>query len=83
MLEDDTPRRIGDHLRTIRDERGMTQMEFAEHIGMDLKRYGRIERGLINLTLHSIASLASHLGMTTVDLICPDHFAAHPKRATR
>lgn len=82
MLEDETPRLIGDHLRTLRDRRKMTQMEFAEQIDMDLKRYGRIERGLVNLTLSSIASLASQLGMTTVDLICPDHFTAHLERST-
>ena len=75
MLDDETPRLIGDHLRTFRDALGLTQIEFADQIGMDPKRYGRIERGMVNLTLSSIASVANQVGMTTVDLVCPHHFA--------
>lgn len=76
-----TARQIGDHLRLIRKRRGLPQNEFAEEIGMGRPRYGAIERGEKNLTLHSIEALAQALGMTPLELVCPDHFEAYLKRA--
>ncbi|WP_110206556.1 helix-turn-helix domain-containing protein [Nocardioides daejeonensis] len=76
MPKDETLRLIGDHLRSLRTDWGMTQIKFAEQLNMDPKRYGLIERGGTNLTVLSIAALAKQLNLTTLELICPHHFAS-------
>lgn len=65
--EGDVAMRVGRNLRSIREKRGLSQNEMAKVIGMDLARYGRIERGLVNLKLQSVERLADRLGVDPLD----------------
>lgn len=40
--------RIGQHLRTLRNEKGLSQMDVASAAGIDKSAYQRIERGRTN-----------------------------------
>lgn len=52
---------MGAAIRKRRKELGFSQEKFAQSVGIDRGRYGRIERGEVNLTLASLFSLAAEL----------------------
>ena len=54
-------KKLGSNIRRAREERGFTQEAFAQEIGIDRAYYGRIERGLINLSAKMIFMLAQAL----------------------
>lgn len=54
-------KKLGSNIRRIREERGFTQEAFAQEFGIDRAYYGRIERGLINLSAKTIFMLAQAL----------------------
>lgn len=49
---------LGRRLRVLREERGMTQEEAAELIGVHAKHLQRIERGTVNVTLATLVAVA-------------------------
>ena len=49
------------NVRMRRLELGYSQEDFAQTAGIERSRYGRIERGEMNLTLQSLFALAEHL----------------------
>lgn len=61
-------RRISDARRT----KGITQEDFAALIGTAPRSYQRIEAGQQNLTLRTIARIASALGLAPEELIAGD-----------
>ena len=63
-------RKLGSNIRQVREERGFTQEAFAQEFGIDRAYYGRIERGLINLSAKMIFQLAHALETS------PEHFFA-------
>ncbi len=51
-------KQIGSDVRSVRKWRGLTDIHVAEKLGIDLKRYRRIERGQTeSVTLGEIMSL--------------------------
>lgn len=52
---------LGSNIRRSREELGFTQEAFAQEIGMDRAYYGRIERGLVNISARTIFMLAAAL----------------------
>ena len=54
-------KKLGSNIRRVREERGFTQEAFAQEFGIDRAYYGRIERGLINLSAKMIFMLAQAL----------------------
>lgn len=53
--------KFGAAIRKRREELGYSQERFAQWAGIERARYGRIERGEMNLTFEKICDLAGHL----------------------
>lgn len=68
-------KKIGERLRTIRRERGMTQSELAEAIGTHFTSISQIERGLRGLTIQQLVKLARALGVSPNEVLLDGHKA--------
>ncbi|MBF9335091.1 helix-turn-helix transcriptional regulator [Microbacterium lacticum] len=53
---------LGANLRAIRQSRGLSQQDFAHHLGYDRTYVASVERGQRNLTLDTVSDLADRLG---------------------
>lgn len=72
MDEPDKVRRsIGLRIIELRRDRKLTQEDFAERLGMDVRHLRRIEAGKVNFTIDTIVKLAIALKASTVDLFNP------------
>ena len=60
--------RFGQRLRKLRLERSLTQVEFAEKLGIDRSYLTDIERGNRNVSLINIDILAKGLGLSLAQL---------------
>ena len=68
-MEGDLQRRLGQHLRLLRQARGLSQEAFADVLGVHRTYMGGIERGERNLTLKSVERIAHHLEIDALDLL--------------
>lgn len=64
----DITQQVGRRIAELRQGEGVTQEAFAERLGVSLKYVQRIEGGRQNLTLRSLARLASMLGVAPAEL---------------
>ena len=71
-------RDVGRRISEIRSGLGLTQEQVAERLGMTLKGYQFIERGVQNLTIKTMVKVASALDVRTAEL-----FAAPTSREVR
>ena len=55
-------------VRALREEGGWTQEGFAAKVGLDRAYYGRVERGLANVTLETVQTIADGLGVEVREL---------------
>jgi transcriptional regulator with XRE-family HTH domain len=62
-------KKIGERLRTIRRERGMTQAELADVLDTHFTSISQIERGQRGLTVQQLVKLASALNVTPNELL--------------
>lgn len=60
---------LGRNLRRLRLERGCSQEDFAEILGVHRTYLGGVERGERNLTLRTVERLADDLGVEAVGLL--------------
>jgi len=71
--------RVGARIRELRLDAEMTQRQLADRIGVHRPVMGRIERGIHQTDLHTIALIADVLGLEVATvLVCldPDWIAA-------
>lgn len=61
--------RIGARIRSARIEAGLSQEAAAHAAGIDAKRYQRVELGRVNMTINTIARIATALGTTFWELV--------------
>ena len=59
---------LGEKLRKIREEAGLTQIEVAKKADMDVNYYARIERGLGNPSYVKLHSIMKALKMKSLDI---------------
>ena len=59
---------LGERLRSLRKEAGLTQEELAERAELSFKYYAEVERGLRNPSLRSMEKIANALGVGMDDL---------------
>ena len=64
-------RRFGQRLRAERLERGLSQEDFADMLGVHRTYVGGLERGERNLTLQTVERLADRLGVDAAELLFP------------
>jgi transcriptional regulator with XRE-family HTH domain len=60
---------FGNHLRTIRIKKGLSQEDLANDADIPINQVGRIERGEINPSLSTINSIAKALDMKLYELV--------------
>ena len=61
--------RFGACLRTLRKERGYTQVSLAAHLGIDRSFISDVERGRKNLSLSYLETIALGFGLTLSELV--------------
>ena len=57
------------NIKAIREQKGLKQIEVANHIGVDKSAYSKIEKGLRALTIEELCKMAQLFGMTTDQII--------------
>jgi transcriptional regulator with XRE-family HTH domain len=62
-------RTVGENLRRLRTERGLSQEAFADQLGFHRTYVGGVERGERNLTLRTVERLADILGVEPLELL--------------
>lgn len=62
-------RTVGEQVRRIRSERGLSQEQLADELGVHRTYMGGVERGERNLTLRSVERLADRLGVDVLVLL--------------
>jgi transcriptional regulator with XRE-family HTH domain len=68
-VEGELQRHLGENLRAQRDNRHLSQEEFAELLGVHRTYVGGLERGERNVTLKTVERLASRLGVSPAELL--------------
>jgi transcriptional regulator with XRE-family HTH domain len=64
---------VGRNIRRLRRERGLSQEDLADEIGVHRTYMGGVERGERNLTLRTLERLADRLGVSPLSLLAdPD-----------
>lgn len=62
-------RTIGRNLRRHRESLGLSQEQFAEHLGVHRTYMGAVERGERNMTLQTVERLAEQLHLDALALM--------------
>jgi len=63
-----TNEKIGDFIARVRQDRGMTQAEFADRLGTSQSAVNRIEKGKQNLSLETLGRLSEALNKQIISL---------------
>ena len=61
--------KLGNKLKKLRAERGLSQEQFAHAIDMDRSYYASIETGRRNVTLQNLAKIANGFELTLSELL--------------
>jgi transcriptional regulator with XRE-family HTH domain len=69
MKKDEFQKRLGDHLRELREKRNLTQADLANLIGKDRQSYQRVEAGITNPTVWYLYNIAKALNVPPKELI--------------
>jgi transcriptional regulator with XRE-family HTH domain len=62
---------VGRNVKRIRQEKGLTQEQLAEISGFSQQYISGLEQGRRNPTIVSIYELATALGVSHMELVCP------------
>lgn len=60
---------IGRRIRSLRIERGMSQVVLADHSQLSRVNYSRIERGKADVKVSTLARIAKALGVRLAELL--------------
>jgi transcriptional regulator with XRE-family HTH domain len=67
--KDSTLRRLGENLRKVREQRGLSQEELAFKAGVHRTYVGGVERGEYNVTVLTLGKFTKTLGITVQDAL--------------
>jgi len=62
-MQKEDKKNIGDLLRKIRKEKGLSQMELAERVDLSYQQIQKYEKGISNLSVSRLADIAKALGV--------------------
>lgn len=66
---------INQTILELRENKGATQSQVGEYLGLDASGYGKLERGVTDITLTKLEKLAQFYGMSVIDLLAyPDKY---------
>lgn len=71
IIESNSANRIGDRIRKIRMEKGLTQAELGERVGLNADRIQKYENGFRRPKADLLKQIADVLGVNTLALIDP------------
>lgn len=60
---------IGENIRTIRENKNMTQTQLAEKVGTTQSQIGKYERNEQDMTVLRLVEIANWLGVGIVDIV--------------
>ncbi|MFN3406101.1 MAG: helix-turn-helix domain-containing protein [Cytophagaceae bacterium] len=60
---------IGDNIRRIREEKGLTQQQIAELISMHRSNYSKVESGQRDISVEALNKIAKYFGMTIDQIV--------------
>jgi transcriptional regulator with XRE-family HTH domain len=85
MTEPITPhvKDIGDRLRRFRKERGMTQSELAEQVGIQQSDLSRMEKGEYRVSLNNLFKLLKVFGVQLAEFFDEHHTPQTPGPLSR
>jgi transcriptional regulator with XRE-family HTH domain len=69
LSKEDAQTVVGAAVRTLREDKGLTQLQLAELAELHLNYVGLVERGERNISLHNILKLAKALDVRVADLM--------------
>lgn len=69
---------VGENIRTLRENRGMTQPQLAKIVGLTVQSIHRIEAGKKQARKSNLEAIAKALGCTTVNDLYKDTLAEWP-----
>ena len=69
MKKDKINIKMGYRLRTIREDNGFQQYEFADLCGISEAYYGRLERGEYSPTIKALEKISRTLGISISELV--------------
>jgi len=64
-----TPERLSRRLRALRQEQGLSQMDLVRDHGWSLSHYQKLERGVLDPRLSTLARLADSFDITLAELL--------------
>ena len=70
MTEDELLKKLGERIVELREERGLTQADFARKLDIDDSSLRRIESGRTNPTTKTLFKISRTLGVTIDVLFC-------------
>lgn len=75
----DLQRQVGERIRAVRKEKGLSQEALAHELDLHRTYVGALERGERNPSLQVVSRLAAQLGVSTDYLLC-SNYDRHPDR---
>jgi transcriptional regulator with XRE-family HTH domain len=66
---DEALQRLGERMRELRAERGLTQLRLAERSGISRPSIANVEAGRQNISLRQLCALAAALGIGVEELL--------------
>lgn len=69
MKKEQLLKKIGNRIRDIRKEKGITQVELANSIGKDQQSVQRLEKGNINPSFYYLYEVANGLDIDVEELV--------------
>ena len=60
---------IGENIRTIRENKNMTQTQLAEKVGTTQSQIGKYERNEQDMTVYRLVEIANWLGVGIIDIV--------------
>lgn len=65
--------KLGLRIKELRKKRNLTQEELGESSDMNSKHLSEIERGIVNISVQSLAKIAESLGVSLMELLEVEH----------
>ncbi len=69
----DTSKRLGKHIRSLRQGRSLSLERLAERAGISSKYLGEVERGAGNISFRNLNRVAEALGVQLSDIVDAGH----------
>ncbi|MBU0765309.1 MAG: helix-turn-helix transcriptional regulator [Bacteroidetes bacterium] len=77
---------IGQNIKKLREEKGLTQQQIAELVNMHRSNYSKVESGQRELSISALNKIARYFGVTLDDLVngneIPQEITIEDKSAT-